>query len=310
MHLHIRHLLICLLLVPILFIYIALPLSAHAQTTPQQFLNVSPIIQDLHLVPGQPATYSLTITNKGDKPVGFHIDVTGIDPTADSIQDYSHLTSPFLSWIQVNPTDLIVAPHDKNSFTITVNTPKNAKESGYYATVFLTPFISNPLQPTGPVILERIGTLLLATVGNTNYTDLKHKVSIHNFGFVQDGLFSPHAITFQVTNAYFTHFTAKPFLTFVSILDKETTVMPIEKHILPGSTRTWEFPIKRPWYTLYSSAQLAVSIGNGQQILAQTTFINYPLLFGAALILCLLLLVLKRSKQLKKALKILFAGHD
>src|SRR5690242_11641693 len=112
-----------LLLLFILLIYVAGIKPAFAQTIPQQFLSVSPAIQDMQLVPGKQTTYTLTITNKGDKPVGFHIDVTGIDPTADSIQDYSYLTSPFLSWIKVNPSDLIVPPHDKNTFTVTITTP-------------------------------------------------------------------------------------------------------------------------------------------------------------------------------------------
>lgn len=299
-----------LFLLLLLFIYIALPTAVHAQTIPQQFLEVSPIIEDLKLTPGQPTIYPLTITNKGDKPVGFHIDVTGIDPTTDSVQDYTHLTSPFLSWIKTEPTDLLVPPHDKNTFIVTIHTPANAKHSGYYATLFLTPFISNPLRPTGPVILERIGTLLLATVGKTNYDDLKHKVTIRDFGFGQTNITAPNTISFTITNTYFTHFTAKPFLTFVTLLDKETTIMPIEKHVLPGSTRSWVIPIRTHWYTIYSSAKLAVSIGNGQQIFAQTTYINYPFIICISLAICLLLLLLRRSKQLKKALKILFVGHD
>lgn len=298
------------LLFLILYIYGTVIKSAYAQTVPQQFLQVSPIIQDLHLSPGQSTTYPLTITNKGDKPVGFHIDITGIDPTADSLQDYTRLTSPFLTWIHVTPSDLIVSPHDKNTFTVTINTPRNAKDSGYYATLFLTPFISNPLRPTGPIILERIGTLLLGTVGQTNYDDLRRKVTISDFGFTQNGIAAPNAITFKVTNKYFTHFTAKPFLTFVTLLDKETTTMPLEKHVLPGSTRTWEIPIKTHWYTIYSSAQLAVSVGNGKQIFAQSTYINYSLIASIVVVICLALLLLRRSKQLGKALKVLFIGHN
>jgi hypothetical protein len=215
-----------------------------------------------------------------------------------------------LSWIQVNPSDLIVAPHDKNTFTVTINTPKNAKESGYYATLFLTPFISNPLQPTGPVIMERIGTLLLATVGQTNYNNLKHKVIVTDVHLVQDWFTAPQAIHFTIKNTYFTHFTAKPFITFVSMLDKETTIMPVEKHVLPGSSRTWDIPLHLPWYTIYSTTRLAISIGNGEQIFAQATYINYPFILGAALVLCLFMLFLKRFKQLKKALKMLIVGHE
>lgn len=288
----------------ILFIYTTVPSIVHAQTVPQQFLDVSPIIQDLHLIPGQKTTYALTITNKGDKPVGFHIDATGIDPTADSVQDISYLTSPLLSWITITPSDLIVSPHDKNTFTVTINTPKTAKTSGYYATLFLTPFISNPLKPTGPVILERIGTLLLTTVGDLNYSDLAHKVHITDFTY------SPDKITFTVKNSYFTHFTAKPFITFSTTLDKENRIWPEEKHVLPGSSRSWTLPVSTPWYTLYRQVNLAVSIGDGKQITAQATYINYLLVLEIVLGICLILLILKRRKQLGKAFKILFTGKE
>ena len=299
-----------LLIIPILFIYILYPSTTWAQTATQQLLQVSPIIQDLTLQPGTTTTYPLTIINKGDKPVGFHIDVTGIDPTTDSIQNPANFTSPLISWISVNPADLIVAPHSTNAFTVTINTPKNAKTNGYYATLFLTPFISNPLRPNGPVILERIGTLLLTTVGKLDYSQLVKKVHVANFSFVSTHFLAPQTITFTVSNAYFTHFTAKPFLKFTSLLDKEVTIFPEEKHILPGSSRTWSIPVQNHWYTIYSSARLAISIGNGQQIFAQTTFINYPLLAVCVLGVCLILLLIKRARQLKKAFTILISGHE
>lgn len=293
-----------LTILSILYIYIALPSAAHAQTVPQQFLDVSPIIQDLHLTPGQKTTYALTITNKGGKPVGFHIDATGIDPTADNVQEASYLTSPLLSWITITPSDLIVPPHDKNTFTVSINTPRTAKTSGYYATLFLTPFISNPLKPTGPVILERIGTLLLTTVGELNYSDLAHKVHITEFTY------SPDKITFTVKNSYFTHFTAKPFITFSTTLNKESRIWPEEKHVLPGSSRSWTLPVSTPWYTLYRQVNLAISVGDGKQITAQATYINYVFILEIVLGICLILLVLKRTKQLGKAFKILFTGKE
>lgn len=301
-YLLIRHLLTCILL--ILFIYITLPAKGFAETTPQQFLDVSPVIQDLHLTPGQKTTYPLTITNKGDKPVGFHIDITGIDPTADSIQNYSLLTSPFLSWISINPRDLIVPPHDKKQFSVTINTPKTAQPSGYYATLFLTPFISNPLKSTGPVILERIGTLLLTTVGDLDYAHLAQKVHITDFTY------SPQQITFTVKNSYFTHFTAKPFLDFTSMLDKEKRLFPEEKHVLPGSSRTWIIPIQAPWYTLYSQVTLRISVGDGKEITSQISYVNYLLVLQLVLLISVLLLILKRTRQLKKAVMILFTGKE
>jgi hypothetical protein len=285
-------------------------LQVQAQTVPQQFLDVSPVIQDLTLQPGTTITYPLMITNKGDKPVGFHIDITGIDPTSDTSLPLIAEHSPLLSWIRITPSDLIVAPHDKNSFIVIITTPKNARNSGYYATLFLTPFISSPLKTSGPIILERIGTLLLATVGQLNYTDLVKKVHITNFSYIAAGLAPPMQMQFSVNNAYFTHFSAKPFLTLSSLLDKEVRTFPDEKHVLPGGSRNWIVPIQSHWYTIYSSARLAVSIGNGEQLFAETTYINYALIFSIVLLICFVLFITKRRKQFKKAITILLSGHE
>jgi len=293
------------LLLPLLFLYIALPGKTWAQSTPQQFLTVSPVIEDLQLTPGHPTKYTLTITNKGDKPVGFHIEATGIDPTSDDgSQNLTQLSSPLLSWLSITPHDLIVVSHDKATFQVTINTPKQAKTSGYYATLFLTPFISNPLRPNGPVILERIGTLLLATVGDLNYDDLAKKVAITDFGFQ-----SKNMLSFSVQNSYFTHFTAKPRLVMTSLLDKEIVTFPQEKHVLPASKRTWQIPLHAHWYTIYTNAHLSISIGNGKQLVAQTTYINYQLLISIVLGICFVLLILRRRKQLILAITILLTGH-
>lgn len=295
--------------VTILFIYIALPSRSFAQTVPQQFVTVDPIIKEVTLTPGESLTYHLQLTNKGDKPVGFHIDLSDADPTAEGSPISMSHTSAFLSWITTYPTDLIVAPHESNAFVVTIKTPKEAKNSGYFATLFLTPFISNPLKTSGPVVLERIGSLLFATVGQLNYEDLSKKVQISSFTFDHKLFQTPHALSFTVTNTYFTHFSAKPFLTLSSLRGNTQTVYPTEKHVLPGKTRTWEYPITLPWYTLYSSAHLAVSVGGGYQVIADTSYINYSLILETVVIICLFLFMLRRRKKLKKAIKILFLGH-
>ena len=298
-----------LIFLSLLYIVYALPKSAFAQTVPQQFLQVSPIIQDITLTPGKTFTYPLTITNKGDKPVGFHIDVTDIDPTADETTAHI-LHSPLVAWISTTPQDLIVAAHQTNKFTIKIATPKNAPTAGYYATLFLTPFISNPPKVGGPVILERIGALIFATVGRLDYQNLAQKSSISNFSFVHSLTGKPTAIEFKVTNKYFTHFIAKPFLSMTSLTGTKTTLSPVEKHVLPGSTRTWTYPVTMPWYTIYATSDLAVSIGSGYQLTASTTFINYTLILYIVGSICLVLFILKRAPFIKKAISVLFVGHE
>lgn len=297
-----------LFIIFILYAVYALPKSVYAQTLPQQFLEVSPIINDITLIPGQTFTYPLTITNKGDKPVGFHVDITGIDPTEDGTSNPQALHSPLALWTSVKPADLIVAPHEKNTFKVSIATPKSAATSGYYATLYLTPFISNPKKNGGPVILERIGSLIFATVGALDYKNLYQKASIADFSFAHSFTGIPTGIRFEVKNSYFTHFIAKPFLTITTFDGKKKVLYPAEKHILPGSSRSWIYSIDFASNTLYVQADLAISVGNGYQVLAHTTYINYRLILFIVLGICLVLFIFKRIRQLKKAFKILFTG--
>lgn len=295
-----------ILLLFILYILIVKP--AFAQSLPQQFVTVSPIIEDLNLIPGTHISYPLTLTNKGDKPVGFHVDLSDADPTAEGNTISMSHTSEFLRWIKISPTDLIVPPHETEIFTVIITTPKDAPHSGYFATLFLTPFISNPTT-SGPIVLERIGALLLGTVGTPNYEDLSKKVHISSFSFVH-GLFSlPKELEFEVQNNYFAHFSAKPFLTYSPFFGKTITVTPVEKHVLPGRSRNWNYQIELPWYMPYAKAHLAVSVGQGYQVVADTWYLNYPLLGIILASIFVLLILTKRTRQLKKVFLILVFGR-
>lgn len=273
-------------------------------------LQVSPAIENITITPGITTSYSLTITNTADRPLGIHADATGF-PTPEDGKEDSVMQSPLISWISIDPVDTIFAPQEEKTITITITPPSTIKKGGYYAAIFLTPFISKQQQPNIPLILTRVGTLLLAQYGDTDYTNLKEKAVVKDFSF--DKIIAektPFAFNFTVKNAYFTHFTAKPYVTITPLFGKSQTIPLSEKHILPGKSKVWNDSLRPHDFSFFYTVHLAVSVGSGNYISADTWFVVIP---GFHLILLTAILIFLGfvatfHKRARKALFILLKG--
>ncbi len=276
----------------------------------KQSLRVSPIINDLQLTPGKPTVIDLSVENLNETSLGVHAEVSGFDETSQDLFTDQH-PSVLTKWTSISSPDIVLNPLSQKIIEITITPPKDAKQSGYYETVFLTPIVSSKKEPTSPVVLTRIGAVILATVGTSDYNDLAKKVSIQDFK-PENYIFekTPAALTFSVENKYFTHFTAKPFITIKPLFGQEKTILLEEKHILPGTGKSWKFQ-EAFGKNIFYSAKLAVSIGNGNQILANTWFVVLP--YEHILILILLLGIIFfavfKKDRIKKAILALFGRN-
>lgn len=273
----------------------------------EQFIRVSPIINDLQLIPGKTTAIELNIENLSDKSIGIHAEISTINETNQNISA-NQLSSLLTKWTTITSPDVLLDPLSKKSIKIIIDPPKDAKESGYYETIFLTPIASNKKEPDKPIVLSRIGAVILGTVGILDYDDLLTKVSVKNFKpttyvFEKKNI----SLNFSTENKYFTHFTAKPFLTIKPLFGKEKTILLEEKHIFPGETKDWKIKTLISGNGLYQ-AKLAVSIGEGKQIFVQTWFLVAPYrqIFLAILIIVIIWLILFKRNRIKKAFLFLF----
>jgi len=276
----------------------------------KQSLQISPIINDIQLIPDQLTVINLSVKNLSDAPLGIHAEISGFDETNQNIFTDQH-PSVLTEWTSIATPEIILDPLSQKYIPITINTPKDAKPSGYYETIFLSPIVSSQKQPSSPVILTRVGAIVLATIGKPNYNDLAKKVIIQDFRpseyFLEK---SPATLSFSVENKYFTHFTAKPFITIKPLFGQEHTSLLEEKHILPGTDKTWQFQTTIGKNIFYR-ATLAVSVGNGNQVLADTWFIVLP--YKAVLLLILILgifyFVIFKRQRIIKAIEILIGKN-
>jgi hypothetical protein len=284
--------------------------SVSAQTLPHQSLRVTPIINDLKLIPGKQISFPLTVENISQNSVGIHAELSGFDVTGET-PITEQQPSAMVNWTALSPEDSILGPGEKKAIIVTITPPKNTGRSGYYETIFLTPILHQQQVASSPVILSRIAVLVLGTIGNLNYDELAKKVTITHIDPSHTILDkTPQTISFSVANSYFTHFDAKPFLTITPLFGNPQTILLADKHVLPGNSRTWKYQPSLRTPSIFYQLHLAVSIGNGKQIMADTWFVVFPYKVDLVLIISIVLLfiLITKRKRLKKFVSILIHG--
>lgn len=279
-----------------------------AAALPWQSLRVSPIINDLPLTPGKTTSFTITIDNLAPSPMGIQTSISGFDETGGN-NTYAMKPSQMIYWTTLSQNQFLIGPHAQKTITVFIKTPAKLGPSGYYETIFLTPIVDQELSVNSPIILSRLGVLVLGTIGHLNYSDLAKKVTISNFtpSYTILNTF-PQTISFTINNNYFTHFDAKPFLTIIPLFGKPKTVELEDLHVLPQDFKTWQYQVTddSPYSFIYQM-NLAVSIGNGYQIKQDTWFIVLP--YKRVLVFILLIIILFYSifkrDRIRKAWRII-----
>jgi len=311
MILHTKYVFVYLFIGLLVYWFIVPPTSA--QTIPQQAISISPIIDDITLTPGTETTHTITIVNNSDNPIGMTVEPGDLSAlqSPDTIYStpQSH-SSPLPSWITIAPATLLLPAHTQREILVHIQTPSRATLGGYYATLLYTPFISQQHIPTQPIVLAHLVGLIFATVGVPDSSHLKNNTHILSFAPAH-WIFETQkaSVTFAVANDYVTHFSAKPFLTVTPLFGKPTTTLLEEKHVLPSTARVWNSTLRPTPYAPLYFAHLAVSLGNGEQISADTWFvvIPYHILVSIFIALCAVGMTLFR-KRIRRAIGILLKG--
>jgi len=291
------------------FFFLFFPAQTNAQSL-QQSISISPIINDLQLTPGKKTTFTITIKNNNSTSIGIHAETTGYDITGGASL-FEQTQSPMTNWTTLSQEDLLLDKNQLKTIYVTINTPNNIKQSGYYETIFLTPIAHQQEVANSPIILSRFGVLVLGTVGKLNYNDLAKKVSVSDITptFTILNTF-PSTISFTVANNYFTHFDAKPFITITPLFANSQTTLLIDKHVLPGSKRVWQYTPMIARNHIFYQIHLAVSVGGGKQIYRDTWFVVLPYrsFLLVITVFTLLYIIITKRKRLGKFVAILIKG--
>ncbi len=165
---------------------------AHAADLPiRQALRVSPIIINADLIVGRQQDYEIKIENILDVPLGIKTSLSPLD-SSDEDNGISFekpiSNNKFISSISVSDNEDILEPHEIKTIKLSINTPKDITTDQINAILFITPFITKPIDTSTPTVVSKIGILILGNFGTVNPTDLKEKAKIitSDFGFITE----------------------------------------------------------------------------------------------------------------------------
>ncbi len=301
-------LLVALALSVILFAYFN-PKSISAAregTLTKPFIRVSPVILNITLSPGKSYEYDLKVDNLLSSPLPVRAVLDNFEPTDEDNSAQTQI-SPLVSWITYDPKDMIIPAKTQKIIHLKVNIPSRVPVGGYYATLYLEPVLPSQRTAQTTSIHTRIGVIMLANIGVPGLT---RQAEIIQFSF-DKWLYEkgPVKLTFRTKNLSLYHFSAKPFVILKPLFGPARKLEIEEKIILPGKSRNWTKDLELPdyWHGLYK-ATLAVSVGNGQQIIRSTYIFGLPFNKLAIFIglIVLFLFVIRRRKNWKKFFRTLF----
>lgn len=301
-----RHLLVTLLL----FFLITPQVFAGKNTSAiKPFISVYPVIFNVAMRPGKTTTHEVVVTNLLDTPLPLH---SSLESFNLSDTDYGEKPpASFSSWAQIDQPDMILAPHASKRIHIRVSLPKKLALGGYYANLNLEPKLLTSTSSDTTHIRPRIAILFLGSVGVPSISNMIAAIEEFRFPFLSNTNLI-HTL-FKVKNTSLYHFSAKPHFEVSPLLGDHKQLFIEEKIILPGRARTWDTTAVSfgSGYNIYK-VQLQISVGNGVKISEDRYLIVFPYKLVTVIlgILATYLLVMKRQRQIKTALGILFSGKN
>lgn len=270
-------------------------------------LTVSPIVIDTRISKDKNYSYEIKVKNGLNEPLGINASIQNFAPSdQDTLIQTGNKPSPLIKYSSLSQDNFIIDPKGTKSFNLSIKTPANLKDGGYYEVVFLTPFFLKAQNPSTPTVLTQVGILYLANAGVINYKDLQSKVKINGFE-IMDGKTLGSKITVQ--NLYFNHFSAKPFVSLTPLFGKTQRIELTDKRILPGTSRVWNENLA-PKSSLIYRAQLAVSVGQGNYVFANKFIILLPFgkLAALGILAIFVIFIFLRRKQIQRAVRVVISG--
>lgn len=285
--------------------------SAQQNPTPTEMIRISPVIFNISLSPGKTYTYQATVENLLSVPLPVDLQLHDFQTTDEEggVAFTESRNDPLLSWITLSENTLLLPPRAKRTIRMTVSLPQRIPVGGYYGMLYFAPRLPQYANEQ-TLISAKVGTLLLANIGVPN--SKQKKADIVDFSFTNP-YFETEKISFmlRVKNTALQHFTAKPILKVTSLLGNQTSYPLVEKFVFPGKIRRWneQVTLRTTQPGIYK-ATMVIATGNGEQVNTEKYFIIFPLMkfILTSIILLLILLVIFKRKQIKKALHILIKG--
>lgn len=316
------------LLATLLFLIVAAPLNAAAQTTRGPVGNgfrITPVRESFVIERGSSKTFSISVTNPSDSQLRAQAIVNDFVPSedeggepriildADTVlprHDFKSLVSPL--------DDLIIPARQEKKIDVTITVPSHADPGGYYGAIRFVPVIPTE-EGRNVALTASIGTIVLVTVPG----ELREQLDLVQFSTAQGGsargfmVGGNVSILTRLKNSGNIH--VQPFgkvqieNSFGKVIHEfEFNSTDPRGNVLPDSIRKFidDIPKDKRFVGRYKmKMNLTYTQGGGQIISANTTFWYFPTIVFYGLILLLIIVIavinilvyrMKRRKKIAK----------
>lgn len=288
----------------------AMPLTVFAQgSNSGQGLEISPPLLNLKADPGQIIKSEIRVRNVTKDSLVIKAEfedfvASGEDGQPKILLDAEE-QSPYSikDWLN-SPSDVILAPGQRESIKITINVPNDASPGGHYGVVRFT---GTPpeLKGTGVSLSASVGTLILVGVSG----DVTESAKVAELYTERNGKrgslfeYGPLNIVVRIENNGNIHLQPKGTLQVTDMFGRTVYLGQINqdsRNVLPGSIRKFEqFMDKNLLFGRYKLKADLVYGTNNQITSDSVTFwvIPYKLIMGVILLIAALIFAFKRYNR-------------
>lgn len=279
-----------------------------AQQTPQG-LSITPSSMELSISPGQTLTRTITLGNFTDQTVDVAISRRNF--TANGEEGQVNLTEEetgfsLAAWIKTNPEKVTLSPNEKAEFEIAITVPTNAEPGGHFGSVVFGTIPSKTLNQTGAVVSQEVAALILIKVPGEVTENAKIESFTTEKKFYENG---PVIFNTRVKNESTVHIKPAGTVTVTDMFGRKFTTQVEGNNILPQAIRKLNATLKNRFLIGNYSAKIELAYGtqNNALLVAETSFVAFPVKMGIVVLVVLFILFAMR-RRLWKALNTILTG--
>lgn len=273
---------------------------------------VSPPSFEISGIPGQVIKNTIKIENVSKVPLKIQAKPQNFVAYGEGGQvalTEEGSTYSISQWLEIKNTSFTVPADSFYLADFTINIPKNAEPGSHYGAVVFSTVPEKPVNGTGAVLAQEIGSLILIKLPGNVFEDAK----IISFT-PQENVFKEPKITFNtlIENTGNIHVKPYGFISIYNILGKKVGSIEVKgRNILPGSRRLFTDEMKFSKIGFFRAETNLIYSGGGKIIKGETTFIalnqivlkKYLVIAGIAFLVYLMF-----RKRINKALRVILKG--
>jgi hypothetical protein len=288
-------------------VYAAAQPAAPTPTTPGQGLEISPPVIQLNANPGQTVTTQIRIRDvtQGELIAKGEVDDFGAGDDENGqpkllLNETGASRYSLKYWVGAVP-NLVLAPQQLASNTITIHVPANAEPGGHYGVVRFTG-VPPSLQGTGVALAASVGSLILLRVNGPVTENLNVSEFSSNQKGVRSNFFETGPVDFvtRLKNLGTVHELAKGNITVTDSFKKQVAVLNVNANggnVLPDSIRRFQASMSQKKLFGHYSAKLALTYAGNKSLNGSISFwvIPWKLILLALIGLVVLVYLIKIS---------------